>query len=881
MKKYILSIAILLVLLLGSSIFLPYLFKDKIIETIKSEANKTLKAELDFDNNIHINIFKSFPNLNLSFKDLSLTYPDSTFQKDTFFAADKLEVSFDLMKFYKEQKYQFKSIAIDRPILHLELLNDSTVNWDIVIATEEDTSEESTALNFELDNVQLENGSLTYVDVAADMAVHLIGLNHASSGNFNTEAFTLSSETSIAELKVVMNDIAYLNNWAITQKGDISIDMTDSKYAFQKNSLVINGLPIDLDGYMQLVDEDIILDIAANSSAPDLNKFLTLIPAIYTSDFASMQTKGKGTLNVTLEGTYNDQSFPAYDMKVNVNNGYFKYPDLALPAEDINLDLRVYILDGNTDRTVVDIPRLHFKLANDPFDLKLNMQDLSGNMLIDADAKGKIDLTNITKIVPLPDTELSGNITTDIQIVGKVEDISASAIDKFKANGTLTAQNIHYKSADMNEVLDVKTAELLVQNQRLNIPVFEGKIGKNDINFSGSFTNFFGYALHDQTLTGSAMLTSTHFNANDFITESESEESIEMTLVEVPGDVDLDFTASIATLIYDDLTLTNFSGAFGVKNRTVELRNVASDLLGGRVNIEGAYIYDLQKPMANFDISYSDIKVLDLMAKFKVVRAFAPIAEQVKALTTAKMNIATELNNDMSPKLESINVGGSLNLENILVDKLEVLKGIDTKLGTNHFNVKSLRDFLVKFNIKNGKLFVSPFDMYIDSSKLSIDGVSKLDGSIDYNGILSIPSSYISNETSIVNGLTAGTRFSTLQLKAEDFLDIAMQIDGTFKKPEINLNLKEIKTSIKQNIKNTVSNEVDKQKEKAKELATDEVNKIKEETKKRADEAKAKLEADIALKKKEAADRIRQEAKKQKEDLKKQAEDKFKGLFKK
>jgi hypothetical protein len=881
MKKYILSIAILLVLLLGSAIFLPYLFKDKIIETIKSEANKTLKAELDFDNNITINIFKSFPNLKLGFKDLSITYPDSTFRKDTLFAADKLEVSFDLMKFYKEQKYQFKSIAIDRPRLHLELLNDSTVNWDLVIASEEDKNEESTALNFELDNVQIENGSLTYVDVAADMAVHLIGLNHTSSGNFSTEAFTLASETSIAELKVVMDGISYLNNWSITQEGDIAIDMTNSKYSFPKNSVFINGLPIDLDGYIQLLNEDIIFDIAANSSAPDLNKFLTLIPAIYTSDFASMQTKGSGKLNVTFKGTYNDTSFPAYDMKVKVDDGYFKYPDLALPAEDIHLDLHVYSLDGNTDRTVVDIPRMHFKLANDPFDLKLNMQDLSGNMLIDADAKGKVDLTNLTNIVPLPDTELSGTITADLQIAGRVKDISASAIDKFKANGTLVAQNIHYKSADMNEALDVKTAELLVQNQRLNIPIFEGKVGKNDINFSGSFNNFFGYALSDQTLTGSAVLTSTHFNANDFITESESEESIEMTLVEVPGNVDLDFTASIATLIYDDLTLTNFSGAFGVKNRTVELRNVASDLLGGRVNLEGAYIYDLQKPMANFDISYSDIKIADLLAKFKVVRAFAPIAEQIQAMTTAKLNIATELNNDMSPKLESINVGGSLNLEKIVVDKLEVLKGIDTKLGTTHFNVKSLRDFLVKFNIKDGKLFVSPFDLFIDSSKLAIDGVSKLDGSIDYKGILSIPSSYISKQTAIVNGLTAGTRFSNLQLKPEDFLDIAMQIDGTFKKPKINLNLKEIKTSIKQNIKNTVSNEVDKQKEKAKELATDEVNKIKEETKKRADEAKAKLEADIALKKKEAADRIRQEAKKQKEDLKKQAEDKFKGLFKK
>ena len=882
MKKYILSIAILLVLLLGSAIFLPYLFKDKIIETVKTEANKTLKAKLNFDNNITINIFKSFPNLNLGFKDLSLVYPDSTFQNDTFFAADKLEVSFDLMKFYKEQKYQFKSIVIERPRLHLELLNDSTVSWDVALASEEEEEEEeSTALNFELDKIHIENGSLDYVDVAADMIVNLNGLNHTSNGNFNTDAFTLASETSIAELKVIMDGIAYLNNWTITQEGDITIDMTNSKYGFPKNSMFINGLPISLDGYMQLLNEDIIFDIAANSSAPDLNTFLTLIPAIYTSDFNSMQTKGSGKLSAIFKGTYNDTSFPAYDMKVNVDNGYFKYPDLALPAEDIYLDLHVYSLDGNTDRTVVDIPRVHFKMANDPFDLKLKMEDLSGNMLIDADAKGKIDLTNLTQIVPLPNTELSGNLTANLQVAGRVADISASAIDKFKANGDVQVQNIHYKSSDMNEVLDITTATLLVQNQRVNIPVFEGKVGNNDINFSGSFNNFFGYALSDQTLTGSAVLTSSHFNANDFITESESEESIEMTLVEVPGNVDLELTTSMQELIYDDLTLRNFSGKFGVKNRTVQIQNLATDLLGGRVNLEGAYVYDLIKPMANFDISYSDIKVADLLAKFKVVRAFAPIAEQIQAITTAKLNVATELNNDMSPKLESINVGGSLNLEKIIVDKLEVLKGLDTKLGTNHFNVKTLRDFLVKFNIKDGKLFVSPFELFIDSSKLAIDGVSKLDGSIDYKGILSVPSSYISNQTAIVNGLTAGTRFSDLQLNPKDFLDIAIQIGGSFKKPEIKLNLKEIQSSFKQNITNAVSKEVAKKKEEAKELATDEINKIKDETKKQADESKAKLEEEIAQKKKEAEDRLKLEAENKKKELKKQAEDKLKGLFKK
>ena len=875
MKKYVLSIAILFVLLAGSAIFLPYLFKDKIIAMVKDEANKNLTATLDFSPNVGINIFKSFPNLNLTLNRLSFINNDSTFSTDTFLYTEKLEVSFDLMTFYKEQKYIFKSIALEKPYLHMEFLNDSTYNWDLLKDTTKSV-EESEALNFELAKVEITDATFDYLDVASGVDLQLKGLNQESSGNFNTEKFTLAANTSVDEARVIYDKVAYLNKWAITQSGDIEINLKESIYSFLDNKLTINGLQVLLTGSLVLQKEDMIFDLVTSSASSDLNQMLTLIPAIYTSDYASMQTKGTAKMNAFFKGTMNDKLFPAYDLKLQVDNGYFKYPDLALPAEDLNLNVHVYSLDGNTDRTVVDISKMHFKMANDPFDLKLKMQDLFGNMLIDADAKGKIDLTNLTKIVPMPGTELSGNLTTDIQIAGRVDDISASAIDKFQAKGDLQVQNLHYKSTYMTEIFDVKTATVVLQNQSVNIPVFEGQVGNNDINFSGSFDNFFAYALREQTLTGSAVLTSSRFNANDFISESETdEETIEMTLVEVPGNVDLDLTTSIQKLIYDDLELTNFSGKFGVKNRILKLHNVSADLLGGRINLEGAYVYDIAKPLANFDISYSDLKIADLLSKFKVVRAFAPIAEQIQAMTTAKLNIATELNNDMTSKLESINLGGSLSLEKIVVEKLEVSKGIDTKLGTNHFNVQKLRDFLVKFNIKDGKLFVSQFDLFIDSSKLSIDGISKLDGSIDYKGILSVPSSYIKNETNIINGLTAGTRFSNLQLNPKDFLDLAIQIGGSYKKPEIKLNLKEIKKSLKQNIKDAVNNEMAQRKDEAKERATD------EETKKRAEEAKAKLEDEIALSKKEAADKLQQESDKKKEDLKKQAEDKLKGIFKK
>ena len=124
-----------------------------------------------------------------------------------------------------------------------------------------------------------------------------------------------------------------------------------SKYTLPKNNLNINGLDAFLDGFIQLQEEDILFDLATNSKSPDLNKFLTLIPAIYTSDFGSMQTKGSGKLNATFKGKYGANSFPAYDLKLLVDNGWFKYPDLSLPAEDINLDLHVFSLDGNTAYT--------------------------------------------------------------------------------------------------------------------------------------------------------------------------------------------------------------------------------------------------------------------------------------------------------------------------------------------------------------------------------------------------------------------------------------------------------------------------------------------------------------------------------------------------
>ncbi|MBT8326622.1 MAG: hypothetical protein KJP21_02795, partial [Bacteroidia bacterium] len=579
MKKYILSIAIFLMLLLASSIFLPYLFKDKIIEAIKIEANKSLKPKLVFDKNLSINIFKSFPNLNLGLKDLSLVYPDGSFKNDTFFYTKKIEVSFDLMEFYKNQLYIIRSFELDESVVHLEHLNDTTSNWDVL--TENGTSENGNTIDFELTNISIANGMFDYHDVSANSITRLKNINHSSSGNFNTDSFTLDAVSNIEELEVIYNDIVYVNNWNVTQQGKFDINLERELYQFPENALTINGLNLDLSGSVQYSNDDMLFDIGAYSTSSDINEILTLIPSIYQSDFNQIQTKGASKFDFTFKGKYNDISFPAYSLKLGIENGWFKYPNFNFPAEDLFVNLNIFSADGNVDNTIVDIPKMHFKIAEDPFDLRLKLSSIFNNPLIDLKALGQINLSNFKEVLALNNSTLTGNIYTDLEIKGRSNAISNSEIDKFYAKGTLETTDLKYQTPDMNELLAMNQAQLNFKNQHVELPIFKGSLGSNEVTLSGAFNNFFSYAVNDKTLEGELKLYSPRLNTNTFLTESSAQDSIAMTLIEIPGNVNLTLDAQVDNLLYDDLELTNFKGEMSIVNKALILKNVSTDLLGG------------------------------------------------------------------------------------------------------------------------------------------------------------------------------------------------------------------------------------------------------------------------------------------------------------
>ena len=191
------------------------------------------------------------------------------------------------------------------------------------------------------------------------------------------------------------------------------------------------------------------MDIKFNAPSTEFKTLLSLVPAIYNNDFAKIKTSGKAVFNGFVKGEYNSVKMPAYNINLNVEDGFFQYPDLPQPVKNIGLAVKVENPDGVTDHTVVNISKGHIEFGNDPFDFTLLLKNPDTVQYIEAAVKGKLNLAQVTKFVKLSgNTKLSGLLDADASAKGNMAVITQQKPGPFTANGFINITNLNYSSND-------------------------------------------------------------------------------------------------------------------------------------------------------------------------------------------------------------------------------------------------------------------------------------------------------------------------------------------------------------------------------------------------------------------------------------------------
>lgn len=746
LKKILKVTGITLLVLLIILFIAPYLFKGKIVAIVKEQINKNINAKADFQD-VSVSFFRHFPRVSLALEGLQVTGLDA-FAKDTLISAKEIDVAVNLFSVISGKDMKVYSVNINEPRIHALVNKEGRANWDIMkpdtAAATPETPEESAPFKLSLKKYSINNGYILYDDASSNMRSEIVNLNHEGSGDFTADLFKLQTNTEADAVTFAYGGIPYLIKTKTAIDADIDVDAKNSKYSFKTDEIALNALKLSTEGFFQLVNDSTYnMDIKFKAPSTDFKDILSLVPAVYQQDFAKIETRGKAIVEGFVKGTYSGSQIPAYNLLLDVQQGFFKYPDLPKPVQNINLSLKVNNPDGVTDNTVVDIPKAHIEFGTDPFDFHLLLKKPVTDRYIDAGAKGKLDLASITQFVKLePGTKLSGLVNADVEAKGNLAVIQQQKPGEFSARGFVDINNLYYASNAFPQPIQNTNARINFDNPdgvpdhtTIQVPAAHVEVGKD----AADLTLLLKTPASDPAFEGTAKGSLNLGNIKQFYTFEEgtsldgqvnanlsfkgrksSIDKGQYDAIQTAGTVQASNIAYKSKDYPDGVKISNSQLTFNPKNVTVN--NLAGNFQGTNFNANGSFDnvigYALKdEPLAgNLNLNADKLDLNKLMGTTATPPAEAAKAESEKAATPAgdpfavpanlRLTLNTKVDQVKYDKVDYNNINGTLQLQDETVNLKDVkMNALDGSIAlSGSYSTKESKkkpDISLKYDVQN------------------------------------------------------------------------------------------------------------------------------------------------------------------------------------
>lgn len=782
MKKKLGIVAAILASVLAILIILPFVFEGKIANLVKSEANKTMKAKLEFKN-LSLSFIRNFPKATIGLQDLAIVGTGS-FAKDTLMAADELRISVSLLSIFSDKGFEVSQILLDKANIKLKVLKDGQVNWDIMLpdSTKKAQPEAPSTFKMSLQHIETSKSSFSFVDEQANISFIINDLAAVCSGDMAADITDLQVDAEAAELNFVMDKVPYFHKATVKVEGQIEADLKNSKYTFKKNLCHLNAIEAVLEGWFAMPAVGYDMDIRMKTPQLDFKQVLSIVPGMFTKEFSDIKTAGKVSLDAWAKGHYEENVLPAFNLALQVNNAMFKYPSLPKSVDAIAMDLKVSNPGGSADLTVVDLKNLQFNLGGNPFAMQAFVKTPVSNADFALKGNGKINLAMIKEVYPLEKgTELNGKLAANLSLKGNMKQINQELYDQINAAGTLSLLDMIYKSNGFPDVL-ISNLALNFTPRFVELTTMKVKFGKTDVSATGKLENFIAYALKNKTLKGVLNISSNTLDVTELMGNKASTtttDTAKMKAFEIPKNIDFVLQANIKKIVYEKMLFENATGKIIVKDGKLDFNGLKMNAFGGTIETNGYYstAVNPKKPEINFGLNIVEASCAKTFQQLDFVKKLMPIFEKTVGDYSVNFKMNGKLDENLSPDLKSLLAQGLLQSKNISVKDVKALDALASALKDDKFKHLSMKDLKLPFQIADGKVTTKPFDIKLGDASINLSGVTTLDQTIQYDGKVTLPDNYASK---------LGTNIKNVDFK----------IGGTFTKPSVSLDMKSLAKSM-------------------------------------------------------------------------------------
>lgn len=797
LKKILKGTGIFLLVTIIALAVVPFLFKDKIKEMIAKTLNENVNANIAFED-VDLSLFKSFPQANVTIDKLSII-TKAPFEKDTLLYAGETNVTMSVKELFKgeNEAMNLESFSVVDGIVNIIFNKDGVGNFDIALKDEtEKKPSDSKPFALNIQDYEVENLKFTYEDQGSKMKMVLDSINHEGKGNFAAQKLDLDTKTT-AKLSFDMDKMNYMNNVAISLDAILGIDLEKSKYEFKDNKALINQLPLEFNGFIQMVEAGQTYDLTFKTPTSDFKNFLGLIPVAYSGDINKVKTTGQFSVDGKVKGNLTETTIPAFDVKIASNNASFQYPDLPKSVKNIVIDTHIINETGLMNDTYVNLNKLAFSIDQDIFNAKANIKNIATNALVDAELKGTINLANVTKAYPVKlDKPLTGILKADVKTKFDMKSVETSQYQNIQNSGIVSLTGFNYEGPEMAKPFKINQAAVAFNPNQIRLNQFDAKTGSSDLNVTGTLDNFYGFVFKNQILKGNFNMNSTKLVVSDFMapTTTVNDEGKKTTeAVKIPSFLDCSITAKAGTVVYDNLNLKDVSGNMVIRDEAVTLNNLKMGIFGGNIGLTGTVSTKGNTPKFDMDLGLNSVNIAESFTQLDMLKSIAPIAGVINGKLNSTIKLSGNLQNDMTPNLKTISgdLFGQLLSTTINEKNSAMLTALSSNMKFIDMSKVNLNDVKAALSFKDGKVNVKPFDIKYQDITVNVGGSHGFDQSMNYNLKFDVPVKYLGKDvTNLIAKLTPADQKQITSIPVNGLMT------GNFSQPKFNSDLKQSTTNL-------------------------------------------------------------------------------------
>ncbi|MEG0992287.1 MAG: AsmA-like C-terminal region-containing protein [Bacteroidales bacterium] len=799
MRRGFKIVLIIIGALLGLMLVIPLAMKSKIDQMVKLEANELLDARFDFED-LSISLFRNFPDASILVKNVSIV-GNKPFEGDTLMSASKIQATVNILSLLGNSGFKIEEVLIDDPLVQGLVNAQGKANWEIVRSKPEEGSEkrveaDESALTLHLKKFRIKNASIRYKDIPAGTDFDFEKMDLQLSGNMDADRTDLQTNLEVGSASVMMDHTTYVKEMRLSATINMDADLANKRFTFKENQIGLNAIKTSFDGWIAFPDStQMDMDLKLNTSQITFREMLSLVPAIYRNDFDKLKAEGSVRMDAMAKGILKRGILPVFKANMTVENGAFHYTHFNESVSDIQIHAQLESGGGSLDQVKASVDKLHFLLAGNPFDMTASATRFKTDMLFDMTAFGKIDLSKLKEVYPLPDSlMLDGILTTDLKVAGSMAQIDKKQYDQLAAQGKLQLDGFDLKRTS-GEPLAVRSAILVFTPKFVELQAFDASMGKNNVRMTGRLEQFIPYVLKKETLKGSLQITSDYLCVNDFMTPADSvqvasteikADSVAPHLLVIPANLDLTTELSLKEVVMDKIRITDVKGKMQVKGGKAILNGITFNAFDGSVGVAG--IYDSTRPetpTVDMGLQIQHASFAKTFQAISSLQKMAPIFENTQGTYVMTLGLKSRLLPGMTPDLKSVDANGSLQSSDVRISGVAALDKLADALKYPALKEIAPKNLDLKFKVRDGLIHIDPFEMRVGDIAMTLGGNTGLDQTIDYTGTIT----------------PGGKGLSILGLKIKS---VPFKITGTFKSPQVTLDTKAIGSSLGSDVKDAV-----------------------------------------------------------------------------